>query len=806
MGWSAFPFQTETWNSMLQGYSGLVNAPTGSGKTYSCFMGVLLDFIRKNPDTYQDPRHGLQLIWVSPIRALTKEIKIACDRACKGLGLDWNVAIRSGDTTTAQRKKQYEKPPEVLITTPESIHVLLATKKYPRFFKNLSTIVVDEWHELIGSKRGVQTELAISRFRGMNPQLKIWGISATIGNMDEAVDVLLGHEKPPKWKMIKADIQKEIEVETILPDEIDQFPWSGHIGIKLLEKVVPIIHESKTSLIFTNTRAQCEIWYQKLLDADPDLAGLMAMHHGSISRDIRDWVEEALYEGRMKAVVCTSSLDLGVDFRPVETIIQIGSPKGVSRFMQRAGRSGHRPGAKSKIVFVPTHSLEIVEAAALKKAIKNQHLENRVPYIRSFDVLIQYLMTLAVSEGFRPAEIWKEIKKTYCYFSITEEEWQAVLNHLVHGSDSLQAYDEFQKIEIDQGVYKVTSRRIAQRHRMSIGTIVSDAMLQVKFLKGTRLGAVEEWFASQLQVGDAFWFAGKVLQMVRIKDMVLQVKLSKKKSGKIPSYMGGRMSLSSEMSEDLRQKIYDFKDGIVEDIEIERIAPLFEVQEERSYLPDDDEFLIEYFESKEGFHLLFYPFEGRQVHEGMAALVAKRISSTMPISFSLAMNDYGFELLSEKEIDLDACIQKELFSIEDLAVDIQGSLNAVEMARRRFRDIARISGLIFSGYPGKKKKDRHLQASSQLLFEVFREYEPENLLFQQTYEEVMTFILEEARMRKALQRIQGQQFVISRLEKASPFAFPIMVDRLNRNRFSSETIADRIERMKVQDIKKFRLG
>ncbi len=791
---------------MLQGYSGLVNAPTGSGKTYSCFMGVLLDFIQKNPDTYQDPRHGLQLIWVSPIRALTKEIKIACDRACKGLGLDWNVAIRSGDTTTAQRKKQYEKPPEVLITTPESIHVLLATKKYPRFFKNLSTIVVDEWHELIGSKRGVQTELAISRFRGMNPDLRIWGISATIGNMDEAVDVLLGHEKPPKWKMIKADIKKEIDVETILPDEIDQFPWAGHIGIKLLEKVVPIIHSSQTTLIFTNTRAQCEIWYQKLLDADPELAGLMAMHHGSISRDIRDWVEEALYEGRMKAVVCTSSLDLGVDFRPVETIIQIGSPKGVSRFMQRAGRSGHQPGAKSKIVFVPTHSLEIVEAAALKKAIKNQHLEDRVPYIRSFDVLIQYLMTLAVSEGFRPEEIWKEIKRTYCYFSITEEEWQSVLNHLVHGSDSLKAYDEFQKIEVDQGLYKVTSRRIAQRHRMSIGTIVSDAMLQVKFLKGTRLGAVEEWFASQLQVGDAFWFAGKVLQMVRIKDMILQVKLSKKKTGKIPSYMGGRMSLSSEMSEDLRQKIYDFKDGIVEDIEIERIAPLFEVQQERSYLPDDDEFLIEYFESKEGFHLLFYPFEGRQVHEGMAALVAKRISSTMPISFSLAMNDYGFELLSEKEIDLDACIEKSLFSTEDLAIDIQGSLNAVEMARRRFRDIARISGLIFSGYPGKKKKDRHLQASSQLLFEVFREYEPENLLFQQTYEEVMTFILEEARMRKALQRIQGQQFVISRLEKASPFAFPIMVDRLNRNRFSSETIADRIERMKVQDIKKFRLG
>lgn len=800
--WTPFAFQQETWQAYLDGYSGLVNAPTGSGKTYSVFLGAALKFIEDHPDTYQQEGHGLQLIWIAPIRALTKEIKIACQRACEGLGLNWNIAIRSGDTTTTDRKKQLIKPPEVLITTPESLHVLLATKKYPSFFKRLQAVVVDEWHELMGSKRGVQTELLICRLRGLHPQMRVWGISATIGNMDEAVDVLLGYVKPDKWKVIKADIQKEITVETIIPDEIEKFPWAGHLGIKLLKQVVPYIHKSKTSLIFTNTRAQCEIWYQNLLEEDPDLAGLMAMHHGSISKEIREWVEEALYEGKLKAVVCTSSLDLGVDFRPVETIIQIGSPKGVSRFVQRAGRSGHRPGAESKIIFVPTNSLELIEAAALKKAIKTQHLENRIPYIRSFDVLIQYLMTLAVSEGFVPDQIYDEIKKTYSYFSITEEEWQAVLNHLVHGSDSLKAYDEFQKIIVDQGVYKVEDRKIAQRHRMSIGTIVSDTMIHVRFTKGTHLGSVEEYFAAQLNPGDTFWFAGRMLEVVRLKEMILQVRLSKKKTGKTPAYMGSRMSLSSEMSEDLRAKIYDFKNGILDDPEMEVLMPLFEIQQERSYIPDEDEFLIEYFQSKEGYHMMFYPLEGRQVHEGMGALVAQRLSAILPITFSIAMNDYGFELLSDQKLDIKKLVNKELFSTEKLSIDIQASLNAVEMAKRRFRDIARISGLIFAGYPGRQKKDRHLQASAQLLFEVFREYEPENLLFQQTFDEVMTFQLEEARLRVALERIQSQKFMLVELEKVSPFSFPIMVDGMSRNRLSSETLADRIERMKVEDIRR----
>jgi ATP-dependent Lhr-like helicase len=616
--------------------------------------------------------------------------------------------------------------------------------------------------------------------------------------MDEAVDVLLGHKKPLKWAIIRADIEKKIEVETIIPEEIETLPWAGHLGLSMLEKVLPVLHKSKSTLIFTNTRAQCEIWYQNLLELDPSLAGIMAMHHGSIAREIRDWVEQRLYDGYLKAVVCTSSLDLGVDFRPVETIIQIGSPKGVARFIQRAGRSGHSPGAVSKIYFVPTHSLELVEAAALREAIANQELEERIPYIRSFDVLIQYLMTLAVSGGFDPEKIYKEILTTFSYYSVTPDEWSQVIQFLTTGSNSLQAYDEYRKIAFYKGKYRAVNKKIAQRHKLSIGTIVSDAMIKVKYVRGKNIGTVEEWFVSQLNIGDNFWFAGRPLELVRVKGMEAQVRNSTKMKGKIPSYMGGRMPLSSEMSKVLRKKMADYHSNKVDDVEVKALIPLFELQKERSILPDHNQFLIEYFETKEGYHLMLYPFEGRLVHEGIAALVAKRIASIDPMTISLAMNDYGLEILSNAPIDVDTIITPELFSTINLAADIQSSINSVEMARRRFRDIAKISGLIFQGFPGKEKRERHLQTSSSLLFDVFREYDSDNILYLQTYDEVMTFQLEEARLRQALERIQSQEIIIVKPSQVSPFAFPIMVDSLSRERLSTEKLEDRIEKMKLE--------
>ncbi|NNE26802.1 MAG: ligase-associated DNA damage response DEXH box helicase [Saprospiraceae bacterium] len=793
-GWSVFPFQNETWDAFLEGGSGIVNAPTGSGKTYALFGGALLSYLENKPSP--GPK-GPLFIWVTPIRALAKEIKISVERIFEALDLDWEVAIRSGDTSSSARKKQFAKPPQVLITTPESLHVILASKNYPKFYKNMHAVIIDEWHELMGSKRGVQTQLAISRIKALSPSLLIWGISATIGNLEEAVDVLLGDFEVKHRKLIRSSFEKQTEVISIFPDNVEKYSWAGHLGLKLADKLLPIIEASKTTIIFTNTRAQSEIWYQRLLELAPELAGLMAMHHGSISRDLREWVEDALYDGKLKAVVSTSSLDLGVDFRPVETIIQVGSPKSVARFMQRAGRSGHSPGALSRIYFLPTHSLELVESAALRTAIKNKNIESRIPYIRSWDVLIQYLMTLAVSEGFDADVIYKEVKQTHCYRSMTKDEWHEILNFLLYGSRSLEAYDEYQKVYLEDGIYRITDRRIAQRHRLSIGTISSEAMLLVKYFRGGRIGSVEEWFASHLNPGDSFWFAGRPLELVMIKDMNVLVRKSKKVNKRIPSYLGGRVPLSSEMSEVLRNKLYEYeqnKDGL--DEELSRLAPILEMQKYGSVLPNKDEFLVEYFQTKEGYHLVMFPFEGRYVHEGMAALIAQRISKEIPISFSIAMNDYGFELLSDKRIDVNRVITQDLFDPAGLAIDIQSSINATELARRRFRDIARISGMIFQGFPGKMKKDRHLQASSSLLFNVFQDYEPDNLLYLQTYEEVMTFQLEEARTKTALNRILNQRIRIVYPQNPSPLAFPIIVDRL-REKMSSEKLSDRIAKMTV---------
>ncbi|NNE30097.1 MAG: ligase-associated DNA damage response DEXH box helicase, partial [Saprospiraceae bacterium] len=747
-GWTPFSFQKKAWVQYLKGYSGIVNAPTGSGKTYSLLIAALLEEIH-NP---QKSNSGLRLIWITPIRALAKEIYLAASRAIEGMGLDWEVGIRTGDTSTADRKKQKKSPPQILITTPESIHILFVSKGYPKYFSNLRSIIVDEWHELIGSKRGVQMELALSRLQAINPDLKIWGISATIGNMEESQRVLLdGFIPSEKQVVIKSHIKKKIVIKSVLPDEIERFPWAGHLGLTMLEKVVPIIKQSKSTLIFTNTRGQCEIWYQRLLLIEPELAGIMAMHHGSISREIRDWVEDSLHTGKLKAVVCTSSLDLGVDFRPVETIIQIGSPKGVARMMQRAGRSGHQPGATSRIFFVPTHSLELLEAAAFRQAVKEQKIESRIPFVRSFDVLVQYLLTLSIGEGFQESEIFDEITRTHCFQSVSTEEWLWVLNFITTGG-KLEAYDEYKKVTVlEDGTFLMTNKHLARRHRLSIGTIVGDQNLVIKYVSGKRIGTIEESFISALNPGDTFWFAGRALELVRVKGIEAHVRKTKNKKGKVPSWMGGRMSMSSEASEMIRQKIFESTQPGRKDIELKVLEPLFRLQEERSLIPGPDELLMEYFKSSEGYHLLVYPFEGRFVHEGLGALFAYRISKIKPISFTIAMNDYGFELLSDVEIPVKEAIEEGLLSTDGLSDDIQRSINEIEMAKRKFRNISSIGGLIFQGFPGKYQKEKHLRNSSSLIFSVFHDYDPTNLLYLQAYEEVRNFQLEEARMRIALE-------------------------------------------------------
>ena len=846
-----FAFQEEAWEHIINQSSGLVNAPTGCGKTFSVFLGAVIDFINGNVDNYAKKKNnGLQLLWITPLRALAKDIGRAMEEVVRGLGMQWQIGSRNGDTPVNERQRQRRNMPEVLITTPESLHLLLAQKNYPEIFASLKIIAVDEWHELLGSKRGVQVELGISRIVGLKvhprpfgppppagdivltaPELlasargtgqgkepgvspaggggaerrgwtlSIWGISATIGNLEEARRVLLAPLSNQPSFLVKANIPKPIEVISVFPEEIEKYPWAGHMGLKLVHHVINIINNSRTTLIFINTRGMSETWYQTLLRECPDLAGAIALHHGSIDMEMRTWVEESLHSGLLKAVVCTASLDLGVDFRPVETVIQVGSPKGVARFLQRAGRSGHQPGQVSRIYFLPTHSLELVEAAALKAAKDINFIESRDPRMLCFDVLIQYLCTLAVSDGFRPEDILPEIRSTHCFSDITDDEFNEILYFITSGGSALQQYDEFKKVEIIDGLYKITSRRIAMRHRMHIGTIVSDPMLKVKFFSGGYVGMIEEWFISRLQAGDVFTLAGRVLEFMMIKDMTVLVKKSSAKKSMVPSWQGGRMPLSANLGIMLRKK-FNEAHAVVEndldtDIEIKVLKPLFTLQQKLSHVPNENELLIEHIETKDGYHLFVYPFEGRLVHEALGGLLSYRISRITPITFSFAMNDYGFELLSDQPIPVDDTNVDELFSAENLIEDIQRSVNAAEMAKRKFRDISVIGGLIFQGYPGEYKKARHLQSSASLLFQVFNEYDKDNLLLRQAYNEVLEQQMEEMRLRDTLSRIHQSKIVIKFPERLTPFCFPLKVDSMREN-LSSEKLEDRVKRMQQQ--------
>ncbi|RYG36413.1 DNA ligase-associated DEXH box helicase, partial [bacterium] len=566
----------------------------------------------------------------------------------------------------------------------------------------------------------------------------------------------------------------------------------------MVPNVVEAIEESGTTLVFTNTRAMAEIWFRQILDLRPEWTDTLALHHGSLDRVERDKVEQGIKTGALRAVVCTSSLDLGVDFSPVDRVIQIGSPKGVARLLQRAGRSGHQPGAPSRVTCVPTHSLELVEIASARRAAEEGRIEAREPLPKPLDVLAQHLVTVATGPGFREEAMLAEVRSTLSYRNLTEEEWRWTMDFVIQGGSSLRAYPEYRRVSLDdEGVYRVADPHIAKRHRMTIGTITSDASISVRYQGGGVIGTVEESFLARLKPGDRFLFGGRILEFIRVKDMTAQVRRSTGAIGAVPRWGGSRLPLSGELSRAIRDELDRAKYGELESPEMRAVAPILETQAKWSILPGIDEFLIEKVQDKEGHHLFFYPFEGRLVHEGLAALFAYRITRQVKATLSLACNDYGFELLSPQPIELDDALDRGLFDEQGLVDEIYASLNEVEMAKRQFREIARVAGLVFPGFPGMNKSAKQVQASSGLFFDVFSRYDPDNLLLHQAHREVLERQFEQTRLVQALTRIRRRRLIVTEPKRPTPFAFPIMVDRL-RETLTSEKLGERIERLADQ--------
>lgn len=792
-GLTPFPFQQEVWQALAQGESGLLHASTGSGKTYAVWLGALARFGAQRANTTRKPAAPpLTVLWLTPMRALASDTEKALRRPLEEAGLDWTLGARTGDTAAKVRAAQQRRWPTALITTPESLTLLLARDDAAAVLGSVRLVVVDEWHELLGNKRGVQVQLALARLRRRQPALQVWGLSATLGNVPHAQNVLLAGAP---GRLVRGRIDKPLQVDTLLPLTLERFPWAGHLGLRMLPQVIAEIDRAATSLVFLNTRSQTERWYQAILEARPDWAGLIALHHGSLDREVRDWVEAGLKEGRLKAVVCTSSLDLGVDFHPVERVLQIGSPRGVARLLQRAGRSGHAPGRPSRITLVPTHSLELVESAAAQRAIADGVMEGRTAPDKPLDVLVQHVVTVALGGGFVPTELLSEVRTAPSYRSLTDAEWAWVLGFVRQGGEALTAYPEYHKVAPDDaGIWRVPDRQVARRHRMSIGTIVSDSSVLVQYLGGARLGTVEEGFIARLKPGDRFLFGGRMLELVRVHDMTAYVRRASGSQPAVPRWNGGRLPLSSELADAMLAQFEAAAAGRFDSPEMCCVRPLLAVQLEWSALPTRDTLLVETLQSREGTHFFLYPFAGRSVHLGLGSLLAWRLAQQQPMTFSIAVNDYGLELLTPTRFELGGLIDAALFTPDDLAHDVLASLNAGELAQRRFREIARISGLVFQGFPGAPKSARQLQASSSLFYQVFRQHDPGNLLLAQAEREVLRQELDLARLDAALQRIAAQRIHQVTLARASPFAFPLLVERF-REKLSNEKLADRIARL-----------
>jgi len=790
-GWTPHAFQERTWRAFTQGASGLVHVPTGAGKTYAAFLAALLD-------ARGQARQGLAVLYVTPLRAVSRDVEKSLRLAVEALAPGLSVGSRTGDTLAAERSRQRTRLPEVLVTTPESLSLLLAAPESRSRFAALRAVIVDEWHELLASKRGVQVELALARLRRLAPGLRTWALSATLSNVEEAAQAAVG--VGASAVVVRDELPRPIEVESLLPADPRRFPWAGHLGMTMLEPLLRWLDPSIPTLLFTNTRSQAERWFAEILKARPEWAERLALHHGSIELEIRERIEAGVKAGTVSLVVCTSSLDLGVDFSPVERVVQIGSPKGIARLVQRAGRSAHRPGARCRVLCVPTHAMELVEIAAAREAIERREIEVR-PMVRApLDCLIQHLVTIGLGGGFEAGELFDEVRAAWCFRDLERREFDWGLDLACRGGATLRAYPRHHRLVEEGGRFLVKDRRIAALHRLNIGTITADATLSVRLAGGARLGSIEERFIGRMRPGDDFLFAGRHLELVRIREQVATVRPARRATNATPHWAGSRFPLSTALAASVRRLLDDARRGRAIDApELPAAEVILRAQAARSRIPAADCVLAEVLHggSREGgSHWFLYPFEGRLVHEGLAVVVALRLGRRRRGSFAISFNDYGVEWWSAEPYPFESMIEPSLFDAANLAGDLVEAVNLGELSRRQFRDVARIAGLVPQRTLGGDSSARQVQAGASLLFEVFSQFDPENLLLAQSRREVLDRQFEGDRLANTLARLAAGPIEVVPLSAPGPLAVPLIADRLGTT-LSTESVLEQLAALGV---------
>lgn len=818
-GWKPLPFQREVWRRYLAGESGLLHTPTGSGKTLAALGGPLLEALAASPASrgerggegapdravdeapVEPPRRStrapatrpLKLLWITPLRALASDTARALREPIDALGLDWQLGLRTGDASARDKRLARGGKLDALVTTPESLALLLSYPDTAPQLASLRAVVIDEWHELLGNKRGVLLQLCLARVRALAPALRIWGLSATLGNLGEARDVLLPHA--PESAIVSGVAPRTVTLESLVPDEGERFPWAGHLGLNQLSRVVDRVFEARTSLVFTNTRANAELWHRALSAVWLEAPDTLALHHGSLDSKLRAATEAGLRDGRLRCVVATSSLDLGVDFPGVDQVFQIGSPKGAARLLQRAGRAKHRPGEAGHVICVPTNALELVEFAAVRRAIVDGCIESRTPPRLGLDVLAQHCVTLALGGGFERDALLVEVRGTHAFADLDDDAWRDVLDFIVLGGRALEHYPDYRRVvRDDDGVYRVHERRVALRHRLSIGTITSEGSIAIKLLRGGALGSVEEGFIARLRPGDRFQFAGRMLELVRLEQMTAHVRTVRGGEGQVPKWQGTRMSLSAELAHGVERLL----GAPAQAPELHAVMPLLDLQARLSALPSPQTLLVESVKARDGQHLFVYPFEGRQTHEGLAALIALRWGRLRANTFGYAANDYGFVLSPAEAVQLDEEELAGLMHPEGLVDDLRESLNLAELARRQFREIARVAGLLPPSLPGRAARSmRQLQASSGLIHDVLRRYDPDHLLLRLAEREVLSLQLEVTRLQGALQDCSARELRWRRPRSLTPLSFPLWAEG-KRGQLSTEDWKVRVQRAAEQ--------
>lgn len=787
-GWTPWEFQRKAWRAYLEGQSGLIQVPTGAGKTYAAFLGPIAEMAEG------ERSRTLRILYVSPLRAVARDIELALRTPAAAI-VPWAlVESRTGDTPAAVRAKQRERLPHVLITTPESLTLILTREYAAELLSGVRCVIVDEWHELIASKRGTQTELALARLRRFSPRMRAWALSATLPNTAEAARAVVGVAAPDPV-IVRANMPREVMVDSVIPSDPARLPPAGHLGLSVLPDVLNAIDPAVSTLLFTNTRSQAERWFYAIRLAKPEWEPRMALHHGSIDREERERVESGLKNGEISLVVATSSLDLGVDFAPVERVFQIGSPKGIARLMQRAGRAGHRPLQPCRITCVPTYGLELFEIEAVRAALASGRIEPRTPMDKPLDVLAQHMVSCALGGGFTPDELFAEVRSAWSYRGLTRDEFEWTLSLVREGGGTLRAYPEYHRVAPIDGRYRVPTARLATMHRLNVGTITGEGTLDIRYLSGRSLGRIEENFVAGLREGEKFVFAGKVLAFAFLKDLVAYVRPARGKTTYTPIWAGTKLPISEPLAESIREAMERAGRGDSDSPELRAAAELVSLQRRLSLVPGHDEILIELCESREGHHLFVFPFGGRLAHAGLASVVALRLARSKRSTFSLAVNDYGFELVCPERFEYATAIGPSLFAPGDLDGDTEGSVNLTELAKLRFRDVARVSGLVNQNYPGTHKTARQSQAGATLIFDVLSEFDPGNLLLHQARREVMDLHFERGRLRRVMERMAASPLRIVKTSRFTPLSFPLVVER-QAGSLTTEGLMERVDRMR----------